>query len=203
MRRLAIVIGLGGVVAAGIALARRGSKGRPGSSPVAATADAAHVADDSYVATMTATISPTGQSRHDDAFETALDLARRWSDTDGFLAAKVLDTIVDEVDLCARDYGRLLYELDRLGITVHPDDEGEDVVAGDDDIAQAPSDDLDATGPVDGFGEFMRRSRHPVLTAEEERDLAATIESGELAARALEGEIPASARQELEARVSE
>lgn len=202
MRRLGIVIGLGGLAAAGVALTRRELKRSSAPSPLPGAADGTRVADAPYVAEMTATITATEEPRSVDPFETAVDLVRQWSDPDGLLSTTVLDTIVDEVDLVARDYGRLLAELDRLGIVVRPDDEGDDPDDADDAIASTPADDLDAAGTVDGFGEFMRRSRHPVLTAGEERDLAGAIESGELAARALADGVPATAREELEARVA-
>lgn len=98
-------------------------------------------------------------------------LASDWAN-DAELDTIGLASLIDEVDLPARQYKLCLDALEAAGIRIVDSVDEED-----DDEAWGP--------PVDGFGAFLQRTRHNILSFEEEQALGQRMERGLLAKRAL------------------
>jgi RNA polymerase primary sigma factor len=111
-----------------------------------------------------------GEMDEDDPVVRLVTLALDWADG-GIIDRYALTTLLDEVDLPARSYRQALAALDSAGIHVVEDD--------DDAI------DDDNTASVDGFGAFMRRTQHTILSFDEEQELGRRMERGRLADRLL------------------
>jgi RNA polymerase sigma factor (sigma-70 family) len=115
----------------------------------------------------------TGSATDEDSVGRFVMLAVLWA-TDGTLDRETLERLLEEVNLPARSYRDAMSSLADSGITVVS--WAEDV----DDGAE------DTSGiPIDGFGAFIRRSEHPVLTFEQEQELGSRIDRGRVAAQAL------------------
>ena len=107
---------------------------------------------------------------------------------DGRLSDRSLHEAVAAVALPARQYARLLAQLAERDVVVFEEESHEDGEEGFD---------------RDGLTVFMERAcRHPILAAEQERDLARTIAEGVLAQRWLDsGRTPANAVADLKRKV--
>jgi RNA polymerase primary sigma factor len=106
----------------------------------------------------------------------ALELVESWVGAGAPVPADLLRLVVDEVGLPASRYAYFLDALHVRGHRLLPDEDDE---ADDEDLGGA-------WASVDGFGTFLQKSRHRVLTAAEEIELAQRIDRGLLAALALE-----------------
>ena len=116
--------------------------------------------------------SPMSQAgaEEDDPVVRLVTLALDWADN-ATIDRFTLTTLLDEVDLPASSYRQALAALDSAGIQVIED------------IDEAIED--DDTASVDGFGAFMRRSQHTILSFDEEQDLGRRMERGRLAEKVL------------------
>jgi RNA polymerase sigma factor (sigma-70 family) len=127
-----------------------------------------------------------------DPVSRVLALALDWSDA-GRLDEAAFSQIVEEAELPARYYRDLLVALESAGIRLVE--------------AEPPADPVDADSDSgwdgSGFREFLKRSSHRVLTAEEEIVLASRIDKGRLAQTALNQwpDMPVEDRRALERRV--
>lgn len=102
-------------------------------------------------------------------------LAADWAEN-GRLSATDFDQILDQVALPARLYQMVSTALADAGITVYAPTHAE---LGDD---ESDSD----MAAVDGFGAFLRRTRHEVLTQLQEVELGRRIDAGRRAQKVLE-----------------
>jgi RNA polymerase primary sigma factor len=120
-------------------------------------------------------------------------LAREWAD-DGRIVRSDLLRLIDDVDLPANAYRHGMTALRDSGIHIVEDA----------DPADDPDDEEGAPGAaIDGFGKFLRRTRHDVLTQAEEFALGIRMDRGRLAQRALDEDhdLDAATRSVLQAQV--
>lgn len=117
----------------------------------------------------------------------AIELIESYAGPGGQMTIGLVNDVVDEVGLPARDYRELLKALERRGHHVEPaeEEDGED-------------DDWDdgARGSVDGFGVFLTKSRHRLLDQGEEAALGRRIDAGQRVEEMLHS-APAEARPAL------
>jgi RNA polymerase primary sigma factor len=119
-------------------------------------------------------MDPEGSDAEDDPLGRLVALAINWAE-DGRLDKTLLESLLDEVDLPADDYRAALGALEAAGVRVIDSPE-----------RWTESRDKDEPGPpVDGFGAFLRRTEHDILSFEEEQALGVRMEQGQLAASAL------------------
>ncbi len=110
------------------------------------------------------------------------------------------ETLLRENALPAAEYRKLREALDELGIEIV------DAIDGDQDSREGVDGTDQGGWHADGFGEFMRKTTHRVLTFEEEQALGMRIDAGRLAASALEegaGIFDGRARRDFERRVAD
>lgn len=109
----------------------------------------------------------------------AVEMAARLA-SEGVLTSERVRQLADEFRLPARTYAAFRTAVARLVTEL-------DVSPSGDEAESDQADDNDDLGwDADGFGEFLAKTKHEVLTAEDERHLAQQIELGELARQALE-----------------
>jgi RNA polymerase primary sigma factor len=126
-----------------------------------------------------------------DALQHAAALVERRVGAGQPVSMAELDAVLEELQVPARLYGQLKALLTDRGHYIVEDSDDED-------------DDEGAGPALDGFAVFAARTRHRILTAEEERHLAQRREVGELVRQALrEGLVPAAAEADMERQVAD
>jgi len=120
------------------------------------------------------------ETEYGDPVTAAVELIESWVGEREPVPTDLIKLVVDEVSLPARCYSRFLDALEARGHRLLP--EGDEASSDD-----APGgEDFDrAYGPIDGFGTFVRKSRHRVLDAAEEIELARRIDRGRMACLAV------------------
>lgn len=140
----------------------------------------------------TVTVDPDELEEDADPVSRVVALALDWSQS-GRLDRSVFNQILEEVELPARHYRELQVALESAGIRLY------------DSEVPADPDEADADRGWDGsgFGEFLKRSAHRILTPGEEIALAERIDRGRLAQMALDErtELTFEDRRDLERRV--
>ena len=114
--------------------------------------------------------------------------------TQGQLTESRLRAIADHHALPARLFRLFLARVEEMDLSIIDDPVEEGLDGDDDDLAGWDG---------DGFGEFLARTRHRVLTATEERALAQEIDAGQLARQALANhpDMPLAVQRDLGRRV--